>query len=85
MLRIDDDLKFRAAVNMINFHQLDQADRSAFVFNNKAAFALVVNMLVIQVGQFDESLVRFFKPVTHDAGVIIKTMNKRQVVLFQWT
>ena len=65
--------------------QLDKADRPALDFDNKAAFALVMDMFVIQIGQFDKCLIRLFKPITHDAGVIIKTVNKRQVILFQGT
>ncbi|MNI70297.1 hypothetical protein D3C73_1261030 [compost metagenome] len=61
---------------MVNFHQFHQTGFFTVALHYKAAFALVMNMLVIQVRQLNERFVRFFEPVTHHAGIVIKLMDK---------
>lgn len=81
---IDDDLEFCAAVDVIDLHQLHQADLGAFVLDDKAALALIVNVFVVKIGKLDKGFVGFFKPIAHDAGVVVHLVDERQIVPFQW-
>jgi hypothetical protein len=69
---------------MVDFNQLNQTGLFAIVFNDKAAFTLIVNMFVVQVGKFDKGFIGFFKPVAHNAGVIIELVDKAEVFSLEW-
>lgn len=36
-------------------------------------------MFVVQIGELNEGLVRLFKPVAHDAGVVIELVDEAQI------
>ncbi|MOA01489.1 hypothetical protein D3C78_1209000 [compost metagenome] len=84
MSRINNDLEFCAAVDVVDLHQFHQPDFGALVFDNKAAFALVVDVLVVQVGKLNKGFVRFFEPIAHHAGVVVHLVDERQIIPFQW-
>ena len=64
---------------MVDFNQLHQSGFIAIAFDDKAALALIVNMFVVQIGELNEGLVRLFKPVAHDAGVVIELVDEAQI------
>ena len=83
MVGRDDDLVFGAAVDMVDFDKFDQAgDVVAFaafvraVFDDEAAFALVADVFVVEVRQFVEGFIGFFKPVAHHVGVVARRCTK---------
>ena len=79
IFRGDDNLELGATVNVVYLHQFNQPGFFAIAFDDETAFTLIVNVFVVKVREFDEGLVRLFKPVTHYAGVIIKLVDEAQV------
>ena len=63
-------------MDMVYFDQFHQPRIVAIKGHNKTALALIVDVLIIKVAQLNKRFVRFFKPVTHYAGVIIKLMDE---------
>jgi len=70
-------------MHVVNLHQLYQPGFLAVVLHDEAAFALVVDVLVIEIGEFDKGLIGLFEPVAHDAGVVIQLMNEVQIFPLQ--
>lgn len=70
---------------MVDFNQFHQSGLFTSAFNDKAAFALIVNVFVVQVGQFDKGFIGFFKPVTHNAGIVVELVDKAQVFALERT
>lgn len=79
MVRGDDNLKFGAAVDVVDFDQLDQPRLVGIGLDDEAALALVVDVFVVKVGQLGEGLVRLLKPVAHDVSVVIELVDKGEV------
>jgi len=75
----DDDLELGPAVHMVDLNQLDQSGFIAVAFDDKAALTLIVNMFVVEIGKFNEGLIRLFKPIAHYAGVVIELVDKAQI------
>lgn len=49
----DDDLKFRTAVDVVDFNQLHQTNQNAVsVFNDKASFCVIVNVFTVKFFEF---------------------------------
>ena len=64
---------------MVDFHQLHESGLIAIAFDHKATLALIVNMLVVQIGKLNEGFIGLFKPVAHHAGVVVELVNKAQI------
>lgn len=64
---------------MVDFNQLHQSGFIAIAFDHKATLALVVNMLVVQIGKLNEGFIGLFKPVAHHTGVVVELVNKAQI------
>ena len=79
MIGGDDNLKFGAAVDVVDFDQLDQPRLVVIGLDDEAALALVVDVFVVKVGQLGEGLVRLLEPVAHDVGVVIELVDKGEV------
>ena len=52
------------------------------MLDDKAALALIVDVFVVEIGKFDKGFVGFFKPIAHDAGVVVHLVDERQIVPF---
>ncbi len=81
----DDDLEFGAAMDAANVHQLHQPHLVARHLEDEAALMLVVDVLVIELGQLHVSLVRLLEPVAHDAGVVVELMNELEILALEGT
>lgn len=64
---------------MVDFNQLNQSGLFAVAFNDKAAFALIVNVFVVQVGKLNKGFIGLFKPVAHNAGVVVELVDKAKI------
>src|SRR5436305_545111 len=81
----DDDLELTTAVDVVELHQLDQANGfTGIVLADEAAFALVVHVAVVELRELGKSLVRFFEPVAHDLRVVVQFVHEAQVIALQW-
>ncbi|CRZ82002.1 Uncharacterised protein [Vibrio cholerae] len=77
MLWSDDDLKFRAAMDVVNLNQLDEANQVFLcIFNHKTSFSIIVNVFVVELFEFIKGFIRLFKPVGHNVAVVIEIVNK---------
>ncbi len=85
MRRVDDDLKLRPAMHVVDLDQLDQPGFLPVVFHHKAPLGLIVDVLIIQVRKLHKRFVRLFKPVAHHAGIVIQLMDKVQIFPLQRT
>ena len=85
MLRGDDDLELRPTVNVVDLNQLHQPGFFTFTLHNKTTFTLIVNVLIVEIGQLDKGLIRLFEPVAHHAGIVVELVDKAQVFTLQRT
>ena len=70
-------------MNMVYFNQLHQTGIIAIIRNDKTAFALIVDVFIVKIAQFNKGFIRFFEPIAHHARVIIELVHKAQIFAFK--
>ena len=70
-------------MNVVDLNQFHQTGFFTFTLHDKTAFALIVNVLIVEIRQLNKRLVRLFEPVAHHAGVIVELVDEAQVFTLQ--
>ena len=63
-------------MDVVDLNQLHQPGFFTITFDNKPAFALIVNVFIVKVGELNEGFVGLFEPVAHHAGIVIELVDK---------